>query len=548
MSSHPHGAVAQYQRSIATREKSLPESLSGGTVRWSDRPYAFSFRPGLLEIPLRESTEDTSAALAALAAILSGSAGLMGRRLQINWNCSHDQVADALPRYRRPAASGGGLYPIDIYVVARGIDGLPDGLMQYSEARGSLAMLRAGDYLNLVAASCGDDPHEASLYLILSAQYWRNVFKYQKFGYHVINFDCGAMMAALDQTALQGGAVATIHHFFDDAALAGLVGLDAQSEAVLGVVAVQLAPAVAPARPTSSALHPGLQEPIPPPLQRSRLVDVPPLTFALHRETCLAVQPRGESSTLSASPAALPPGSPAQHRTRGSVYGQFDPTSTIAHDAFSRIVQRATVPCTHDVPAHPGWGLTQLMVIVLRVTGLARGVYETDEDGTIGRCVGPAPDLATLQSLYYLDNQNVAGCAAVFVIVGKAGLAEARFGARSIRVLNAQAGMLGQRLYGAAAEAGCGGSAALGFNAVAIDRLCGLAGSPDTALLLYFVGSVLPDASFDFRIAPGCQALGHQEISPQNNSSNETRGIKYTVDNRLVKVNNDFTEAQYSQG
>lgn len=500
MSDAVDGLVARYQRQLASRNESLPPGLMGGDVPWADRPYCFSVRQNSVEISLRAEAEGPADAFAALSKVLRGAAGIVGRRLQINWNCSHEEVALSPPRYRRPAASGGGLYPIDIYVVAQGVPGVPDGLLQYCEAHGSLALLRAGAYVGLAAEGCGDEADQAGLYLVLSVQYWRNVFKYQSFGYHVVNFDCGAMFAAVEQTVQDAGGAASLRHLFDDTALASLVGLDPKREAVLGVVAVRLPGAEGHAARVQAA-HPGVVDDVAGPLQRSRRVNVPPLTWALHEETCRVAQ---RSSAGRRLPHVQPPASMtplARSRARGSVYGQFDPSRPIPFDALGRILKRATSGYCSDLATHePGHGLIRMFVIALRVAGLDPGVYAINSHGALLGSPVKAPDLARLQSLYYLPNQNVSGCGAVFVAAGLVGEATRRHGARSIRVVNAQAGVAAQRLYAAAGEEGCGGSAALGFNAVEIDLLCGLKGEDETALLLFFAGVTLPDAAFDFRI------------------------------------------------
>jgi len=140
------------------------------------------------------------------------------------------------PEYFRAVASGGALYPLEVYpVVLRG-DGVPEGICHYNAEHHRLDLLRGGSLLpqlKEVLHGSGIDLDHAAVVVVLSAVMRRNLFKYHDRGYRMVLMEAGevAQNLTLEATSLGLGSV-SMGGFFDDE-LARLLGLDEVSEPCL---------------------------------------------------------------------------------------------------------------------------------------------------------------------------------------------------------------------------------------------------------------------------------------------------------------------------
>ena len=138
----------------------------------------------------------------------------------------------------RPWPSAGGLYPLDVYVIAANVDGLEPGLYHHNVLTSELERLAARPpqeilldgffYQDFIASSAA--------VLLLTAVFDRTVAKYGERGYRLVLLDAGhaAQNVLLDAERLGLPAVA-VGGFCDDA-LAADLGLDSLDEAVVHTV------------------------------------------------------------------------------------------------------------------------------------------------------------------------------------------------------------------------------------------------------------------------------------------------------------------------
>jgi SagB-type dehydrogenase family enzyme len=145
-------------------------------------------------------------------------------------------VAQAL----RAWPSGGGLYPLDAYVVASKVDAVAPGLYHYNVIRGELEQLpsRAPDRILRDGFFWQEFVATAATAVLLVAVFERTVAKYGERGYRLVLLDAGhaAQNLLLVAEDLGLGAVA-VAGFCDDA-LADDLAVDGVSEAVLHAVVV----------------------------------------------------------------------------------------------------------------------------------------------------------------------------------------------------------------------------------------------------------------------------------------------------------------------
>jgi SagB-type dehydrogenase family enzyme len=121
--------------------------------------------------------------------------------------------------YDRPCPSAGGRYPLEIYLAARAVSGLSDGLHHYDAHAHELEQID----LEFVPSSLADAAldqrmiEDANLVFLISAVFQRTMEKYGQRGYRYVWLDAGHLgqNLYLCATALGLGAVA-IGGFFDD--------------------------------------------------------------------------------------------------------------------------------------------------------------------------------------------------------------------------------------------------------------------------------------------------------------------------------------------
>lgn len=147
----------------------------------------------------------------------------------------------------RAVASGGALYPLELYAGVLKVDGLEPGLYHYGADTGHLDVVRSGDCLpalkDLVNVH-GIDVDQASLLLIVTAAFRRSTIKYLDRGYRMILMEAGeaAQNFCLVATSMSLG-VCLLGGFNDDL-LSELLDVDGVEEApLLGMVVGQPAAA-----------------------------------------------------------------------------------------------------------------------------------------------------------------------------------------------------------------------------------------------------------------------------------------------------------------
>jgi SagB-type dehydrogenase family enzyme len=141
-----------------------------------------------------------------------------------------------LPAFRA-APSGGGLYPLELFVAARRVEGLEAGIYHYDPLDDVLR--RVADDMEAAAISPHTEIVEgAGAVLILSAVFWRSRFKYGLRAYRFTLLEAGhaAQNALLAATALDLGSI-VLGGFFDGRVDA-LLGLDGVNESSLVLVCV----------------------------------------------------------------------------------------------------------------------------------------------------------------------------------------------------------------------------------------------------------------------------------------------------------------------
>ena len=431
----------------------------------------------------------------------------------------------------RANPSSGNLHPTEVYVLARGVSGLADGLHHYAPREHALALRAA-----LGASSDVDTP--AQLWVGLSAIQWREAWKYGERAFRYCQLDAGHAVGALRYAAAALGWQARVVPGVPHAELAALLGLDRDADfgraereepellIQLGV-ALPGAAAQPPAWPEATTWHG----------QASRLDAHPMYRWPVIDEVMQATrQPARKPEVSSSQPTvamqaehaasaneracdqALRAAVPASTVIRGRRSAQhFDRRASMSAQAFFRMAQ-ALMP-DGTVP-WDGWAQPTHVHAVLyahRVEGLPAGAYllprsasgaallkEQVHVGQAWQPVSQAPaDLPLLcltehpamaGALRTLSCHQAIGSDACFAVSLLAEFDEPlNAGAWQYRTLFQEAGLIGQVLYLQAEAEGYRGTGIGCYFDDAVHELLGLKDQRVQVLYHFTVGVPVVD-------------------------------------------------------
>jgi SagB-type dehydrogenase family enzyme len=154
----------------------------------------------------------------------------------------------------RAVASGGALYPLELYVVALEVDGLQPGIYHYGVETGALDVVEPGEFraaLKQVVNCEGLDIDNAALAIVLTASFRRSTAKYLDRGYRMVLMEAGEAAQNLGLLATSMGLGACLVGGFNDDRLSDFLDIDGVDEApLLPVLVGRPAPVVAGKDPT----------------------------------------------------------------------------------------------------------------------------------------------------------------------------------------------------------------------------------------------------------------------------------------------------------
>ncbi|MGZ8357212.1 MAG: SagB/ThcOx family dehydrogenase [Telluria sp.] len=448
-------AVIQYHEYSSTSRGNVFRRAPG--VDWGSPPPPFKEYPGAPTVALGRGAAggatlgDTlggpaktagSLALAALGEVLYLSSGITLRR-----------GGNAL----RAAPSSGALFPSELYIVARRVDGLPPGLYHYDPANHRLNAL--GAIPPTVGAASADAADAA---IILSAIFRRTGYKYHNRAYRYAAADAGHLLENARLAGHRAGMHARLLPAFDDQAAARALRIDGVEEGVLAVMTLD-------SNRQGSGAPPG--ERYTPAADASAA----PLgvTGIIQRATSLETDqsPAGEVITLPA-PAIARQDLYTTITSRRSTR-RFGP-GPIGLETLSSILAGLAQPPQLSAAVIAN-------VVVNRVTGLAPGVYRYLPRHALVRI--RSGDFSSAARSAALSQDVIGDAAAVLVLSADRSQVLAQ-GARGYRHALLEAGLAGERwLLGAVAF----GAAACPVGAFYDDEAAALVGAdPKQHWVLHF--------------------------------------------------------------
>lgn len=393
----------------------------------------------------REWPEVPAAATAVLAGRAAGTAAApdlpaLARLLYLSSGVVRTVEREGRPRMLlRAAGSAGGRFPLELYVAARGVAGLDDGVHWYDPVEHALVRV-------------GPAPAGGTTTLVVTGVPWRTAWRYSERGFRHLYWDAGTMLAQALALAESAGLLPRLWTRFPDAAVARLVGADGTHEHPIALVTLGDGD---PAIEAGDAV--------------AGEVDAAPRELPL----ITAAQRAGDTEELGAPwpPAPpLPREAPASADLdtvilrRGSTR-RMDATATVAREvfAFSLAAALRGTRVPHFVAVHG-------------VDGVEPGLYRWPD---LERPLRRGPLRETLLRVCW--DQDL-GRDAAFVVIGAADLDA--LDDRGYRDAQLDAGLVEGRLHLAAYALGIGASGMTFLDS----EIEGLLGEPLAALLFTCVG------------------------------------------------------------
>ena len=214
-------------------------AMSGHSLDWANQPKVFKEYPGLPSLSLPRDFQMPKAKLSAILGDVSPARlakPLDQETLSLVLLLSYTYTARARhPEgdfFFRSAASAGALFPTEIYVVTRGVNGLDNGLYHFALQSHSLHLLRKGEVLDQ------DQGSESSAVFFLSAIFFRSAWKYRARAYRYHLLDTGHVAENLTLALKASKLPFSVTYDFDDGEVNRMLGLDEQKEAALAVIHV----------------------------------------------------------------------------------------------------------------------------------------------------------------------------------------------------------------------------------------------------------------------------------------------------------------------
>lgn len=233
--------------SFQEETKYAPDRMGGHYLDWDNMPERYKSYPdstARVKLPGAQFSKDASLweniiRRRSVRNYSSGMALSLGTLSALLW-ATQGITAEGGGYQFRSAPSAGGLYPIETYLMARSVEGLPQGFYHFRPYAFDLEFIKPGDFSrDLAKAALGQSMvADAQVTFIWTAIVERSKWKYRQRAYRYIYLDAGhiAQNLYLAGTA-EGLGVCGIGAFFDDPANA-LIGVDGTAETVLYMASV----------------------------------------------------------------------------------------------------------------------------------------------------------------------------------------------------------------------------------------------------------------------------------------------------------------------
>lgn len=492
-------SAAEYHRKTGYERS----RLKGHAMDWGSQPDLFKSYPGLKTVPLPQVMKWPEWRLEeVLRSVAPLSAPVMNKdRLAQVMLLAHSLTAKArysgADFYYRSVASAGALYPFELYVAARGLSDLDDGLYHHSIGLHALTLLRSGNVMPWViqGVASGKEGTPVSAFF-LTTIFARSSWKYGERAYRYSLLDTGHLAENLCLALRALELPFELFYDFDDRRINELLGVDPTREACLvvacvtaagGEVSGKAAELSAPAGDLAGPSRVSEREADFPEIRRmhgaSSKLPGPVQDFEPMRD-CLGLHSQA-TDTLPEREAW-----PAVHNYAGAVFKRRSTRNYVrkelSSDEFLALLESLCPACPESGDA------ARVVESALAVGFLSGSVQDLDpgfyllDTGVKSISLAAKGFLMEEMTHACLDQQWLSNCALHFLFLADLEKLETVWGSRGYRYAMLTAGRLGQRLYLAATSMRIG---CCGIGAFYDDETAQLLKLGPHSSLLYLVAS-----------------------------------------------------------
>jgi SagB-type dehydrogenase family enzyme len=252
MNSHNNEIKYAIEYHEETKHSELGLRMSRHYLDFDNKPRAFKVYPDLPSIPLPQDFPIPAGD--ALASICSMrpldprqllDTRILAELLFFSAGITRMMKYGPTTFYMRAASATGALYPIELYVISKDIDGLPAGVYHFCPGDFSLTKLRSGDFRRKLAVMAGDDHGilASPVTIAFTSLAWRNAWKYEDRSYRHWFWDSGVIASNLLAVAISAGLRPSLVLGFVDSAVNNLLLLEQGKEAAVALAPINSLPA-----------------------------------------------------------------------------------------------------------------------------------------------------------------------------------------------------------------------------------------------------------------------------------------------------------------
>ena len=391
------------------------------------------------------------------------------------WYAAGYQKIDGGGAPWRIAPTAGGLGSPEVFVVARQVDGLPEGLYRYHSPRHVLESLKASS-LPLMQAALGIATALPPCTIVGTGALGKVRSKYQNFSYRLVNLDAGVALGYLHDVAAALSLRVREYSDIHDKAIAEAIGLPIADNRYVPTFAIGLGGEDAHSQEIFAALGPQVLNAVidaaaPPPSRRQ-------LPSNQQKNRFVTTQQREAGPILSTFGSVLL----ARRSVRSYALRPIAP-------AILRRFTALTIDICRKRIGSGGAAVNVRPWLALRIPGgaLDAGIYQIDVD---------RPDELLLRVSGFsqaemercLVQKSLSSAPAMIFITGDFGAALAERGPRAYRELLLQAGALVSRGLLIATAHGLGACASAGLMEASFRSLANIDGYRDCPLVALTAG------------------------------------------------------------
>lgn len=157
-----------------------------------------------------------------------------------NWLTKNQEFSqvNSISFFRRSVASGGGLYPGELYIYIKGLENLKNGIYYMDVSGPRLVLIREGDFGNIISDSISEDK-DNNIYIFITSFYWKNFLKYINFSYRLQGLDIGAIISQTYIISKMFGYKSKVNYLFNDNKINNLLGIDINEETSYAVISLR---------------------------------------------------------------------------------------------------------------------------------------------------------------------------------------------------------------------------------------------------------------------------------------------------------------------